>query len=30
MADYRANRVDNAQDQIDAEVKIGCPVLSLT
>ncbi|AWN51134.1 alpha/beta hydrolase [Methylobacterium sp. 17Sr1-1] len=29
MADYRANREDNAQDLVDAEVKIGCPVLSL-
>lgn len=29
MADYRANQEDNAQDLVDAEVKIGCPVLSL-
>ena len=29
MADYRANREDNAQDQVDAEIKITCPVLSL-
>jgi haloacetate dehalogenase len=29
MSDYRANREDNAQDQVDAEVKIACPVLSL-
>lgn len=29
MADYRANRADNAQDQVDAEVKIACPVLAL-
>ncbi|ACB94615.1 alpha/beta fold hydrolase [Beijerinckia indica] len=29
MADYRANLEDNAQDQIDADVKITCPVLSL-
>jgi pimeloyl-ACP methyl ester carboxylesterase len=29
MADYRANAEDNAQDQVDAEVKIACPVLSI-
>jgi haloacetate dehalogenase len=29
MADYRANSEDNAQDQVDAETKISCPVLSL-
>ncbi|UXN66663.1 alpha/beta hydrolase (plasmid) [Phyllobacterium sp. A18/5-2] len=29
MSDYRANREDVAQDQIDADVKIKCPVLSL-
>jgi haloacetate dehalogenase len=29
MADYRANTDDVAQDQIDAEVKIECPVLAL-
>ena len=29
MSDYRANREGNAQDQVDAHVKIGCPVLSL-
>jgi haloacetate dehalogenase len=29
MSDYRANGQDNAEDQIDAEVKISCPVLSL-
>jgi haloacetate dehalogenase len=29
MADYRANGEDNAQDQVDAETKISCPVLSL-
>jgi haloacetate dehalogenase len=29
MADYRANGEDNAQDELDAETKIGCPVLSL-
>lgn len=29
MADYRANAEDNAQDEMDAAVKIGCPVLSL-
>lgn len=29
MADYRANAEDNAQDLVDAEVKIACPVLSL-
>jgi haloacetate dehalogenase len=29
MADYRAYAEDNAQDLVDAEVKIACPVLSL-
>jgi haloacetate dehalogenase len=29
MADYRANAEDNAQDRLDAAVKIGCPVLAL-
>lgn len=29
MSDYRANAEDNAQDLVDAEVKIACPVLSL-
>jgi pimeloyl-ACP methyl ester carboxylesterase len=29
MADYRANREDNAQDEVDADVKISCPVLSI-
>ena len=29
MADYRANREDNAQDELDTETKIACPVLSL-
>ncbi|WP_249225542.1 alpha/beta fold hydrolase [Tardiphaga alba] len=29
MADYRANSEDVAQDQVDAETKIACPVLSL-
>jgi len=29
MADYRANAEDNAQDMVDADVKIACPVLSL-
>jgi haloacetate dehalogenase len=29
IADYRANSEDNAQDQVDAETKISCPVLSL-
>ncbi len=29
MADYRANAEDVAQDLVDADVKIGCPVLSL-
>ena len=29
MADYRANAEDVAQDQVDADVKIACPVLSL-
>lgn len=29
MADYRANAEDNAQDLVDAETKIACPVLSL-
>ena len=28
MADYRANREDVAQDQVDAEVKITCPLLA--
>ncbi|KMO29151.1 alpha/beta fold hydrolase [Methylobacterium aquaticum] len=29
MADYRANQEDTAQDLVDADVKISCPVLSL-
>jgi len=29
MADYRANAEDNAQDRVDAAVKIECPVLAL-
>ena len=29
MSDYRANLEDNAQDAVDADVKIACPVLSL-
>ncbi|WP_263262943.1 alpha/beta hydrolase [Pseudomonas sp. RIT-PI-S] len=29
MADYRANAVDVAQDQEDAQVKIACPVMAL-
>lgn len=29
MSDYRANAEDNAQDLVDADVKIACPVLSL-
>ena len=29
MADYRANAEDLAQDEVDADVKIGCPTLSL-
>jgi hypothetical protein len=29
MADYRANAEDVAQDLVDAEVKIACPVMSL-
>jgi haloacetate dehalogenase len=29
MADYRANSEDVAQDQVDSDVKIACPVLSL-
>jgi haloacetate dehalogenase len=29
MADYRANAEDNAQDRLDAAVKIGCPVMAL-
>ncbi|WP_225774715.1 alpha/beta fold hydrolase [Pseudomonas sp. Marseille-Q5115] len=29
MADYRANAVDVAQDQEDADVKIACPVMAL-
>ncbi|PTQ07490.1 alpha/beta hydrolase [Sphingomonas oleivorans] len=29
MADYRANAEDVAQDKEDADIKIGCPVLSL-
>jgi haloacetate dehalogenase len=29
MADYRANKEDNAQDQVDEHVKISCPTLSL-
>ncbi|MFB0488680.1 haloacetate dehalogenase [Methylobacterium sp. OAE515] len=29
MADYRANAEDNAQDLVDADVKIACPVLAL-
>jgi haloacetate dehalogenase len=29
MADYRANAEDTAQDMVDADVKIACPVLAL-
>jgi len=29
LADYRANAEDVAQDQVDADKKIGCPTLSL-
>jgi pimeloyl-ACP methyl ester carboxylesterase len=29
MADYRANAEDVAQDQVDAETKISCPVMAL-
>ena len=29
MSDYRANADDVAQDQVDAENKIGCPVMAL-
>lgn len=29
MADYRANSEDVAQDEVDADVKIACPTLSL-
>jgi pimeloyl-ACP methyl ester carboxylesterase len=29
MSDYRANAEDVAQDQVDADVKIACPTLSL-
>lgn len=29
MADYRANAEDVAQDQVDADTRIACPVLSL-
>jgi haloacetate dehalogenase len=29
LADYRANAEDNAQDIVDADVKIGCPTLSM-
>ena len=29
MSDYRANGEDVAQDQVDAEVKIACPVMAL-
>jgi pimeloyl-ACP methyl ester carboxylesterase len=29
MSDYRANREDVAQDQVDADAKIACPVMGL-
>ena len=29
MSDYRANAEDVAQDQVDAETRIGCPVMAL-